>query len=358
MDNIIETIPNPKNFCGGNFQDWLEVYLTGKCNGKCSFCIDKYGFKPDNSIEPKELVKIILDSGQKNILLLGGEPTLYKGFGYVTKALKDAGRNVTVTTNGSHLSNKFTQGALKNVSCVNISIHHYDRKVNTEITGIKLIENQFNGAVKSLQDSGVDIRINCNIIKGFIDSENEVINFLNFAWSLDIKKVRFAELKNDDRFVSLAKIFNNRYGLNEDPFIDGCWQNTILYGMHVNFRQLCGMQTNKRAAPINPKQILKKVLYYDGKLYDGWQSLKENDMSKAKSKVKSKVNNAPLPLKESFLKGSLVAILEQVASGDLDTNSGAKLILALTKQLAKIEEPVPVVINTNTVTTTGSGCVY
>ena len=27
--------PNKNNFCGGNYEDWLEVKLTGNCNGKC-----------------------------------------------------------------------------------------------------------------------------------------------------------------------------------------------------------------------------------------------------------------------------------------------------------------------------------
>jgi len=339
MTNEIETIPNPKNFCGGNFQDWLEVYLTGKCNGKCSFCIDKHGFRPDNSIEPEELVKTIIDGGQKNILLLGGEPTLYKGFGYVTRALKEAGRNVTVTTNGSTLSRRNIKQALQDVSCVNISVHHYDLSINKTITGIGLNDDCLYYNSKSLKDLGVDVRINCNIIKGYIDSEPEALKFLNWSFFKGIRNVRFAELKNDDRFVSLASIFKNRYGLNEDPFILGCWQNADIDGMKVNFRQLCGMQTNKRAAPINPKQILKKVLYYDGKLYDGWQSIKEGDMAKDKGKNVS----------DEELKTTLKVLLNQVEEGNLSADEAANIVFALMKSNIKVVEKV---------VTTGSGCVY
>lgn len=35
---------------------------------------------------------------------------------------------------------------------------------------------------------------------------------------------------------------------------------------------MCGLQTIHRPLPINPKQYAKQVLYYDGKIYDGWQS--------------------------------------------------------------------------------------
>jgi hypothetical protein len=35
---------------------------------------------------------------------------------------------------------------------------------------------------------------------------------------------------------------------------------------------LCGLQTPRRKAPKNPVQFSKEVLYYDGELYQGWQS--------------------------------------------------------------------------------------
>ena len=45
LKNMKNSIPNKLNFCGGNFQDWLEVMLTPACNGKCSWCIEKNGYR-------------------------------------------------------------------------------------------------------------------------------------------------------------------------------------------------------------------------------------------------------------------------------------------------------------------------
>jgi hypothetical protein len=97
--------------------------------------------------------------------------------------------------------------------------------------------------------------------------------YIDWAKSIGADSVRFAELKIDeDNFVDLGALLNHQYGLNDDPFINGCHKESVIDGMPVNFRQMCGLQTTHRPAPINPKQHAKEVLYYDGKIYAGWQS--------------------------------------------------------------------------------------
>ena len=56
----IYTFPNIKNFCGGGFQDWLEVMLEPSCNGRCSFCIEKDGARPINKVSWTKMVDAIL----------------------------------------------------------------------------------------------------------------------------------------------------------------------------------------------------------------------------------------------------------------------------------------------------------
>lgn len=45
--------------------------------------------------------------------------------------------------------------------------------------------------------------------------------------------------------------------------------------MPVNFRQMCGLQTELRPKPDNPLKRFHPVLYYDGNVYDGWQQTLE-----------------------------------------------------------------------------------
>jgi organic radical activating enzyme len=321
------TLPHVKNFCGGNFQDWLEVMLTSQCNGICSFCIEKKGFKPKETVHWNDLANIIIASKKKNILLLGGEPTLYTNLSQLITRLNVANLNVSLTTNGSSLMQDHIDD-LFGLKTLNISIHDYCLSRNREITGIDLGLPELRLAIKKLREHGVAVRINCNIIKEYIDTKYTVLNFIKFAKSLNVDGVRFAELKNDDRFVDLSDIFPDQFGLNKDPFLNGCWQNAVIDDMPVNFRQLCGMQSDKRPSIANPVQILKKVLYYDGKLYDGWQEAKNMNKNE-----------------EKLLQTILIATLEQVEDGDLTSEVAAKSLMKVIT--AATNEPPST-----------SGCVY
>jgi hypothetical protein len=265
-------IPNPKNFCGGNFQDWLEINLTDKCNGKCSWCIENDGFHPHYHAEWYEIALMALNSKKKNIILLGGEPTLYPHLRDIIRMLSYDNRNVFITTNGSLLSEEFIENTLPGICGINISIHDSDLIKNKKITGIMI--NEMPRIINAIYGIGSSIRLNCNCISGHVDSEEKVLEYLRWAKSLYIKSVRFSELKCDNNlFVDLAKIFDYKHGLNDDPFTHGCHNDVNINGVNVNFRQMCGLQTSKRKRPTHPQQCYKNVLYYDGKIYKGWQKV-------------------------------------------------------------------------------------
>jgi pyruvate-formate lyase-activating enzyme len=273
-------IPNERNFCGGNFQDWLEVMLTEKCNGKCSWCIEKKGYRPKERASWLELCGRIVESGKKNIILLGGEPTLYPELERMVRALAVAHNlNVYLTTNGSKLTREFVHSCLPHIHGVNISIHSYDLDENEEVTGIKLSADTLKLAIDTLHTHRATVRLNCNLIKGYIDSKGEIHRYIGFAMHLKADSIRFAELKEDpENFMSLHGIYGDKYGINNEPFGLGCNTDAEINGMPVNIRQMCGLQTDRRKKPLNPQQLAKTVLYYDGKFYDGWQT-KENGMT-------------------------------------------------------------------------------
>jgi len=265
--------PNPRNFCGGAFDDWIEVNLTDKCNGKCKWCIEKIGIHPKYHAPWEKITEAILSTEGNNIILLGGEPTLYKHLSLVINSLKQVNKKVYITTNGSRINTKFIEMNLNQIDGINISIHHYNLDINKKITGIKLTKNTLTEAIKKLHGYGGKVRLNCNCISGYIDSKEQILNYIDFAKQIGVDSVRFAELKLDNlNFVDLAKVFDYRYGLNDNPYADGCVRDTIINDMQVNFRQMCGLNIAMRCRPKNPQSDAKKrVVYYDGKVYDGWQ---------------------------------------------------------------------------------------
>ena len=301
MNNEKQSIPNPNNFCGGNFQDWLEVNLTDHCNAKCSWCVEKKGWHPSYHAPWTAIVDAAIASAKTNIILLGGEPTLHPDFRKIIKHISDQGQLVWVTTNGSQLNHGWVIENMRDVHGVNISIHSRNLYDNSEITGLKLDSWDLRDAIQELHALGVTVRFNCNCISGYVDSEEEISEYVLWAKEMGANKVRFSELKNDDdSFVDLAKILNYKYGLNDNPFTCGCNKDTEIHGMPVNFRQMCGLQTPKRTKPINPLQHEKKVLYYDGKVYDGWKLKKEGNMDKKKlRKIIEKVQKFEMSVEEA-----------------------------------------------------------
>jgi len=271
------TQPNKSNFCGGNYADWLEVNLLPECNGKCKWCVEAQGYHPTQRVSWDKLLGRILETGKKHVMLLGGEPTLYPDLGKLIKALVAAERTVSLTTNGSKLGPHFIETKLKGLTSINISIHEYRLAYNNKITGILLLEEELKLVTQSLKQNNISVRFNCNLISGYIDTRKQIEKYCAWAKLMGADDVRFAELKgNSFSFVNLYTIMggkSNIYGLTEDPYTKGCIQSgRQIHDMKVTFRQMCGLQTSARPTPKNPQSILKQVLYYDGKLYDGWQT--------------------------------------------------------------------------------------
>jgi len=348
--------PNKNNFCGGNFQDWLEVNLTDKCNGKCSWCIEKNGYHPDFHAHWSVIVKQALESKKTNIILLGGEPTLHKDLKQIIHALFMENRRVWITTNGGTLSREFISENFEGngITGINISIHDSDLKQNEKITGVKIKDiADIVNIVNALHLIGANVRFNCNCISGHVDSIETMERYIEFAKRAGADKIRFSELKQDDGgFVDLAKVLNHKYGLNDNPFIHGCNSDAVVNGMPVNFRQMCGLQTSRRTKPENPVQHAKKVLYYDGKFYDGWQTIKQEGKMGDRYEIATgkKINfeeEKPEPVRKSSDDGSpwptrpsskIGRLLWGVANGSISIEEAEVRIKAEQKVVVRVVE--------------------
>jgi organic radical activating enzyme len=329
-----EDYPHPQNFCGGNYQDWLEVLLTEHCNGHCVWCVEKHGFHPKYHAPWEEIVKMALETEKTNIMLLGGEPTLYEDLNHVIHALRQKNRKVYLTTNGSMLTPQFIEERLTELTGLNISIHHYKLPRNQKITGIALDYRTLSDSIERLQSYNIKVRLNCNLIKGQIDSRRQINAYILFAKILNITQIRFAELKLDeDHFVNLHTLFGDQFGLNEDPYHLGCNTTAIINDVEISFRQMCGFQIPCRPCPQNPKQYIKHVLYYDGQIYNGWQQ-QTKEMNTMNSKNKKEI----------------AAILQQIKDQVLTVEEGNKKIEAI---ISAIEPPVKVVYEKQV-----GGCTY
>lgn len=323
---MADNYPHLCNACGGNYHDWLEVLLTDKCNGNCSWCVERAGWHPEHHATWEDITLAAIDTGKQNVILLGGEPTMYPNFSDVVETLDGAGRSVWTTTNGSMLTGPWVRKNMQGIHGVNISIHHWDLIANCSITGIRLNRTPLAIAIAELHQLGATVRFNCNCISGNMDCEDACRLYINFARNLGADSVRFSELKLDDgKFVPLTDCFGHDYGLNDEPYSLGCSKTAVIDGMPIHFRQMCGLQTPLRPMPEHPKQVKSPVLYYDGRLYDGWQLPHERDVT--------------MDAKE------IADVLEQVKAGVVSIEEGTLIIES--GKTTTVYDP-----------TDGKGCVY
>lgn len=345
--------PHPDNFCGGNFKDWLEVMLLPECNAHCSWCIEKNGFKPKTRLNWLDLAYKILETRKKNILLLGGEPTLYPDLKALIYFLDKYSRNVYLTTNGSKLTEKFAKDNLTLLTGINISIHNHDLLKNQDVTGIYLYERDLEQAIDLLRKHLVRVRFNCNLIKGHIDSYQKIQQYVNWARSYKADEVRFAELKMDyDNFVDIFRITNAAVG-TQDPFTHGCCSKMTINGMEVHFRQMCGLQTNCRPKPKNPEQVLKQVLYYDGIIYNGWQIKTQQEKQETQETQENTMSTNTKKQKKPMSNDELLALLGDVKSGAMSAIDALVQIRLDQEFVALSNKP-----NQSNQSVSGDGCTY
>ncbi len=82
-------------------EEYMQIVLTHACNRKCKFCIDlKRGadeFLTEASL--RRSLAFAKDNGTKDILFIGGEPTLHPQFRKFAEIVKTEGINLICTTN-------------------------------------------------------------------------------------------------------------------------------------------------------------------------------------------------------------------------------------------------------------------
>ena len=183
----------------------LYVDTTRKCSANCKFCIAKVqdGLKYKDAHPEKfkqELEKCLKELKDKgvdaSVSIVGGEPTVDKKLNDIVKLIDKYGmRKAGLITNASNLENYINVANKSNMEYIDISRHHYDDGLNQKFFSSKKVPNnaKLKQIIAKVKNKG-KIRFNTNIIKGGIDSFDEVLKFLKYTRKMGVSNVAFAEL--------------------------------------------------------------------------------------------------------------------------------------------------------------------
>lgn len=120
------------------FPIYVEVSPVGHCNHRCTFCaVDYIGYKV-LSISKEKLEETLLNMstcGVKSVMFAGeGEPLLHKRLADVINYAKEVCKiDVSITTNGTMLTQEFIEKCLHNITWIKVSLNGGTREVYSKI---------------------------------------------------------------------------------------------------------------------------------------------------------------------------------------------------------------------------------
>lgn len=211
----------PDNIVIGKYNFNLYIKITDYCNAKCKFCSNQSSKPGKEKLDLDKLEIVLKELKNKKMLnrisITGGEPLLYIDrlnniLNKVFEVIPDA--RVTINTNGINFSEIKKLDSLSKLEGIHISRHHWDDKINDQIFGVKTAKNE---DIKSLYDS-VDnkklIRLNCLLIKDYIDCKDQVRKYLEKASKIGVFRVGFVSLMPTnqyckDKYINFNDIFND-----------------------------------------------------------------------------------------------------------------------------------------------------
>lgn len=241
----------------------LYIVLTRKCNAQCKFC--EYN-KGESNIDLKLLSDIIKKLDKQctisTVHFTGGEPTIeLDKLKEILKIIKNTNGLIitSVNTNGIRLNELEGIEELDNISLSRHAISDVD---NQNIFGTNTVPTY--AEISNFNDKH-KLHLSCNLIKGYIDSESKVLDYLEFASKLGINDVGLVGLmpvnefcKNN--FISAEslniresdRLIKNRYfrNINESGQLC-CMCNNYLYRAHnmnlVSIYYRCALLNNQIA---------------------------------------------------------------------------------------------------------------
>jgi len=200
----------------------IRISVTGRCNLRCIYCHNEGQVESKREMDAEEIeriLKIASDIGIKDVKFTGGEPLLRKDVLDIIRAGRRYMRDVSMTTNGTLLSDIALDLKEAGLNRVNISMDSIDRERYKEITSIDMVDEVKEAIKKSVEIGLHPVKVN---IVAFQDSFEDIFDTIKFVWdagaipqiieaiNIGRNKEVYAIDKIEDKIASIARDIRER----------------------------------------------------------------------------------------------------------------------------------------------------
>jgi len=165
----------------------LRVSLTERCNLNCIYCHREGHVCSGRELSCEEVVRACaagFSLGIRRLKLTGGEPLLRDDLCEVLRSLPPF-EDVSLTTNGTLLSSKACELKEAGLHRVNVSLDTLDPSTYRRITGGGTLRRVIEGIERAIECELTPVKLNMVLLKGINDSEDALMDMLEFTHSLE-----------------------------------------------------------------------------------------------------------------------------------------------------------------------------
>jgi len=175
----------------------LRISVTDRCNFRCTYCMPAEGLDwmaREDLLTYEELTRVarvcVERFGFDGIRLTGGEPTVRANLPALIEQLSKLGVDLSLTTNGTTLTNLAPILVEAGLERINISLDSLRSDRFEEITRRNELDKVLDGIDAAVRAGLAPVKINCVVMRGVND--DEIVDFARFGRECGVT-VRFIE---------------------------------------------------------------------------------------------------------------------------------------------------------------------
>ncbi|OKY78647.1 MAG: Molybdenum cofactor biosynthesis enzyme MoaA [Candidatus Methanohalarchaeum thermophilum] len=192
----------------------IRFSITQRCNLNCFYCHQEGENTQKTEISKEkiqDIVKVGKDKEIRKVKITGGEPLVREDLTEIISEISPYLDDVSITTNGSLLTNKIDELVSAGLDRANISLDSLKPEKYKKITGGRL-KAVLDGITAAEKSALYPIKINTVLLDGVND--DEISDFIEFAKERDII-MQFIEFHDTNTLSNQESYHNYHYSFEE-----------------------------------------------------------------------------------------------------------------------------------------------